>query len=73
MKFKNTSNLDVYVDLGTLRRVAPGEVIDFPGALKVAGLSPVIDSVPVVPVEKKPNPKKKITKSTKNVSVNDTI
>jgi hypothetical protein len=38
MKFKNNNNMDVYVDLGTLRRVSPGEVIDLPGALKCEGL-----------------------------------
>jgi len=69
MQFKNTQPIDVYVDLGTLRRVAPGEVIDLPGAIKCAGLTPVLE-----PSKPKPKPtKKKPVKSTKNLNTSGTI
>ena len=72
MKFKNNTPIDVYVDLGTLRRVAPGEEIDLPGAVKVEGLTAVHEPAPKKTAVKKPE-KKKPTKSTKNVGVSGTI
>jgi len=65
MKFKNTNSIDVYVDLGTLRRVAPGEVLDLPGAIKCEGLVPIQEPIPKA--VKKPK------KSTKNVGTSGTI
>jgi len=70
MKFKNTQPIDVYIDLGTLRRVGPGEIVDLPGAHKCEGLTPVYE--PPSKGVKKP-PKKKPVKSTKNVSTSSTI
>jgi len=46
MKFVNNTSIDVYVDLGTLRRVAPGEVVELPGALTCQGLSPIHEPAP---------------------------
>lgn len=74
MRFKNNNNLDMYVDLGTLRRVAPGEVIDLPGALKCEGLTPIHEPAPTKPAPVKKEPKKKKpVKSTKNVGTSGTI
>lgn len=71
MKFKNAQNIDVYIDLGTLRRISPGEIIDLPGALVCANLTPVMEEKkPVVPLKA---PKKKIVKATKNVATSGTI
>ena len=69
MKFKNNQNIDVYVDLGTLKRVAPGEIIDLPGALTCGSLTPLMEKTPVTPpqvVKKKPvkTPKKTSGSST---------
>lgn len=73
MKFINNTNIDVYVDLGTLRRVSPGEVIDLPGALKCEGLSPVPHEAPPKPKVAKKAPKKKPVKTTKDISTSGTI
>ena len=71
MKFKNNQSVDVYIDLGTLRRVCPGEIIDLPGALICGGLTPVMgEKKSVVPLKA---PKKKVAKSTKNVATSGTI
>ena len=72
MKFKNNTPIDVYVDLGSLRRVAPGEEIDLPGAIKVEGLTAVHEPAPKKTAVKKPGTKKP-TKSPKNVGVSGTI
>ena len=68
MKFKNTNSIDVYVDLGTLRRVAPGEVLDLPGAVKCEGLTAVYEPIPT-----KSKAAKKPKKSTKNIGTSGTI
>jgi hypothetical protein len=73
MKFKNNTNMDVYVDLGTLRRVSPGEVIDLPGALKCEGLSPMYPEAPPKPKVVKKTPKKKPEKTIKNTNTSGTI
>ena len=73
MKFKNTQTIDVYVDLGVLRRVAPGEVIDLPGALKCEGLTPLYGEVKTQSKAMKKAIKKKAPKTTKNVGVSGTI
>tara|TARA_R110000824_G_C14872826_1_gene642484 strand:- start:203 stop:415 length:213 start_codon:yes stop_codon:yes gene_type:complete len=70
MKFKNNQNIDVYVDLGTLKRVAPGEIVDLPGAMKCEGLAPMLEEKPVPPTKA---PKKKVVKPTKNVGTSGTI
>tara|TARA_R110001599_G_scaffold190573_1_gene385446 strand:+ start:3420 stop:3641 length:222 start_codon:yes stop_codon:yes gene_type:complete len=73
MKFKNTNSIDVYVDLGTLRRIAPGEVLDLPGALICDGLTPIHEPTPTKPkAVKKPSPKKP-EKTTKNIATSGTI
>mgnify|MGYP003626913300 CR=1 len=73
MKFKNNQPIDVYIDLGTLRRVSPGEEIDLPGALICAGLTPVQEAAPAKPKPvKKPAPKK-AGKTTKNIDTSGTI
>tara|TARA_R110000823_G_scaffold247649_1_gene371387 strand:+ start:191 stop:403 length:213 start_codon:yes stop_codon:yes gene_type:complete len=69
MKFKNNQNIDVYVDLGTLKRIAPGEIIDLPGALTCASLTPLMEEEVVNPpkvFKKKPlkTPKKTSTSGT---------
>jgi len=77
MKFKNTQPIDVYVDLGVLRRVAPGEVIDLPGALKCEGLAPLYGEVKTQSKATKKATKKaikkKAPKTAKNVGVSGTI
>ena len=73
MKFKNNTGDDVYVDLGTLRRVCPGEEIDLPGAMRIDGLTPLYEPTPVKPkAVKKPTPKKP-EKTTKNIATSGTI
>ena len=73
MKFKNKQSIDVYVDLGTLRRVSPGEVLDLPGALICDGLTPIHEPIPTKPkAVKKPAPKKP-GKTTKNIATSGTI
>ncbi len=73
MKFKNNQPIDVYVDLGTLRRVCPGEEINLPGALKCEGLTPIYEPAPAKPKPvKKPAPKKP-EKTTKNIATSGTI
>ena len=62
MKFKNTQTIDVYVDLGVLRRVVPGEVIDLPGVLKCAGLAPLYEEVKTQSKAMKKAIKKKVNK-----------
>ena len=72
MKFKNNQNIDVYVDLGTLKRIAPGEIIDLPGAVTCASLTPVIEEMEV---NKKPQKavKRKPVKPFKKISTSGTI
>jgi len=73
MKFKNNQPIDVYVDLGSLRRVSPGEEIDLPSALICPGLTPVPEATPTKPKPvKKPAPKKP-EKTTKNIATSGTI
>lgn len=73
MKFKNNTGDDVYVDLGTLRRVAPGEEIDLPGAMHLDGLTPIHEPIPPKPKAAKKAAPKKTVKSTKNVDTSGTI
>jgi hypothetical protein len=73
MKFKNTQPIDVYVDLGTLKRVAPGEVIDLPGALKCEGLSPIHEQVTPKRKVVAKAPKKKSEKTIKKTGTSGTI
>ncbi len=73
MKFKNNNNIDVYVDLGTLKRVSPGEVIDLPGALKCEGLSPMHPEAPLKPKVVKKAPIKKSEKTIKKTDTSGTI
>tara|TARA_R110000803_G_scaffold57076_1_gene114892 strand:- start:17 stop:232 length:216 start_codon:yes stop_codon:yes gene_type:complete len=71
MKFKNNQPIDVYIDLGTLRRVSPGEIIDLPGAITCANLTPIMEvKKPVTPYKE---PKKKPVKTPKNISTSGTI
>ena len=71
MKFKNNQPVDVYIDLGTLRRISPGEIIDLPGALICGGLTPVIEEKKSVAPYKAP--KKKPVKSDKKINTSGTI
>jgi len=66
MKFINKSQNDVYVDLGTLLRVAPGEVIELAGAVSCPPLEPIFEP-PQKPA------KKKAVKTVKNTSTSGTI
>lgn len=63
MKFKNNQPHDVYIDLGGLRRVAAGEVIELQGALSCSPLTPIFETLPSVP-SKKAAPRKPIKKVT---------
>ena len=69
MKFKNNYTHDVYVDMGTLLRVPPGEVIELAGALTCPPLTPVFEHASV----SKKAPKKKPTKTKKTTPTSGTI
>tara|TARA_R100000458_G_C8161189_1_gene165165 strand:- start:219 stop:419 length:201 start_codon:yes stop_codon:yes gene_type:complete len=58
MKFKNNHKHDVYIDLGGLKRIAPGEVIELTHALKCEPLTPILEHIPA-PKKKAPKPKPK--------------
>ena len=66
MKFINKFSYDVYVDLGGLKRISPGQVVDLPGVYKMDPLTPIMEEVPA--------PKKSKTKAkTKKTSTSGTI
>ena len=69
MKFKNNFAHDVYVDMGNLMRVAPGEVIELKGALHCPPLTPMFEETP----PPKKAPKKKPTKTKKSTPTSGTI
>ena len=72
MKFKNNQPIDVYVDLGTLRRVTPGEIIELHDALVCPGLTPII--LPEAKTTRtKKVVKKKPRKSIPNIDTSGTI
>tara|TARA_R110002012_G_scaffold52006_2_gene133775 strand:+ start:1209 stop:1430 length:222 start_codon:yes stop_codon:yes gene_type:complete len=73
MKFKNNTGDDVYVDLGTLHRVPPGQEVNLPGAIRVPGLTPVHEPIPAKPKGVKKAAPQKHVKSTKNVDTSGTI
>ena len=62
-KFKNTLTQDVYIDLGKLIRVPPGECIDLAGTHSCPPLTLVME-VPPPPPKKKKTPKKSKSSST---------
>lgn len=55
MKFQNKTGMDVYVDMGGLKQVRAGEIVEFKGALKCPPLTPILESA--VPKPKKPKKK----------------
>jgi|TARA_R100000005_G_C4868735_1_gene126323 hypothetical protein len=57
MKFKNNVGMDVYIDLGGLKQVKAGEVIELVGKYTCPPLTPIIDTPPPKPKK----PKKKTT------------
>tara|TARA_R100000152_G_C6688204_1_gene120449 strand:+ start:31 stop:240 length:210 start_codon:yes stop_codon:yes gene_type:complete len=69
MKFKNKYTHDVYVDMGNLVRVAPGEVIELEGTSSCPPLTPVFETTSVP----KKAPKKKASKSKKIKPTSGTI
>lgn len=62
MKFKNNLGHDVYIDLGSLRRIAPGEIVELKGLIKCPPLTPV--TVITSPAPKKATPKRKKSSKT---------
>jgi hypothetical protein len=64
MKFINNLPHDVYVDLGGLKRVVPGEVLDLPGVFSMNPLTPIMEAAP---------PKKKAKTKPKKTSTSGTI
>ena len=68
-KFKNESTHDVYIDLGSLLRVEPGQEVELPGARSVQGLTRVPDVAPLP----KPKPRKKPIKKSKGSATSGTI
>jgi len=66
-KFRNDTHTDVFIDVGELLRVAPGEVIHLAGILSKPPLTPVGIPVPEPTLPKKTYkkpPKKKSPRST---------
>jgi len=68
-KFKNNHNHDVYVDLGGLVQVKPGQVLDLEGAASLPPLTRLMDIEPVP----RPTPKKKSRKKSKSSATSGTI
>ena len=62
MKFKNNQDHDVYIDLGQLRRISPGEVVELRGLYKCPPLTTLGD-IPS-PVRSKAAPKRKKSRKT---------
>ena len=68
-KFRNDSPHDVYVDLGSLLLVRPGEVIDLVGALSCPPLTLLREEV----FSRETPIKKKLPRKTKSRPVSGTI
>lgn len=62
MKFKNNQKNDVYIDLGGLVRIAPGETVELKGLL----ICPPLTPVEIIPVQVRAKPKKPKAKSKKS-------
>lgn len=68
-RFRNDSHLDVYVDLGKLILVRPGQVVDLEGALSCPPLTMLMD----VPPTLSPKTKKKVPRKSKSSDTSGTI
>ena len=65
MKFKNHQPHDVYINLGTLKRIPPGEIIELQGILTCPPLTPLFEEKETK-TSKKKVPKKKPVKNKKS-------